>query len=157
MSDELTAAMNDLVQADGRAMNAVRHGLHGRRLTVGEEDLAGFEALRTALVEQWRPRNVTAWMLVDHLARLQWRLMRAGESEVRMVEIAQTNVKPWDGGYRGRNVAISAERAVANELSNEKSGLVRVQMVQMRLERSIFRTIAMLMTLRKVRDKRRKT
>lgn len=157
MSDELTAAMNDVVQPDGRAMNAVRHGLYERRLTVGAEDAAGFEALRTALIDQWRPRDVTAWMLVDHLARLQWRLMRAGESEVRLVEIAQDHFRPWDGGFRERNVPLSAECAVANEMATEKSGLTRMQLFQTRLERSMFRTISMLLTLRKVRPKRKGT
>ena len=70
-------AMN-VVTPDGRAGNAWRHGARARRVAVREEDRAEFDQLHDALVAELRPPNVTAWLLVDHLARLQWRLGRAG-------------------------------------------------------------------------------
>lgn len=152
LSGELSAAANELARQDGRAGNAWLHGMYARKIAVGDEEPFGFDQLRGALAEQWKPRSVTAWMLVDRLARLQWKLMRAEESEIHMVKIAQTSYRSWhDNLYRQRAKELPVNEAVASELKDDSSGLARLQLFQQRLERSIYRTISLLMTMRKSR------
>ncbi|MDB5325585.1 MAG: hypothetical protein JWM57_1154 [Phycisphaerales bacterium] len=126
--------------------------MYARKIAVGDEEFAGFEALRAALTEQYRPRSTIAWMLVDRLARLQWKLMRAEESEVHVIHAAQTRYRSYyDGGEHERTRALPVDEAIAQELRDDKSGLPKLQLFQMRLERSIFRTIGLLKDLRKSR------
>ena len=132
------------------AQNAWRHGMYARRIVVPAEDRESFEQLREALIDEWRPRSVTAWMLVDHLAKLQWRLMRAGEAEADRLQRLQTQ----PGVAPSAGVLASAEAALAWDAGRAGSSLQRIQLFQMRLERSVHRVIGQLITLRKYRGKR---
>ena len=136
-----------------RVTNAWRHGLCARQVTVREEEREDFEQLRDAMVEQWRPRNVSAWLLVDQLARLQWRLMRAGEAETEKLADLQTRVRSSPYGP-DRSEHLSVEKAMADDVGESDSKLARLQLYQMRLERSVQRTLALLMSMRKLRGKR---
>ena len=150
MTGELTAAANEAVGPSGRAGNAWQHGMYARRIAVGDEQTEAFETLRAALGEQYRPRSVTAWMLVDRLARLQWKLMRAEESELHMIRYAQTSYRSFhDNNYGQRPRELPVDEAVASDLKDDRSGLAKLQLFQMRLERSIHRTIGLLRVLRK--------
>lgn len=131
--------------------NAWKHGMYARKVLIPVEDQCGFDALRDALVAEWRPRSVTAWMLVDYLAKLQWRLMRAGEAETQRLFKLTT--------MRGVTCTLTAtatpEAALAWDASRADSSMHRLQIFQMRLERSVHRVIGQLLVLRKMRGKLR--
>lgn len=136
-----------------RAGNAWRNGMYARQVTVREEEREDFEQLREAMVEQWRPKNVSMWLLVDQLARLHWRLMRAGEAET--LKLDQLHEKRDYLPYvdKTRTTHFCTEHAMADDVGGSDSKLARLQLYQLRLERSIHRTIALLITLRKSRVK----
>ncbi|HEY0008193.1 MAG TPA: hypothetical protein VGB55_05690 [Tepidisphaeraceae bacterium] len=134
--------------AAAHAGNAWRHGMYARKVLVTSEDETAFVDLRDALVAEWRPNNVTAWMLVDQLAKLQWRLMRAGEAEARHLEKLQRR-----GLHAAAAPSHPADVAVASDAISHDSGMTRLALFQMRLERSLHRTIAQLITLKKMRRK----
>ena len=136
-----------------RAGNAWRNGMYARQVTVREEEREDFEQLREAMVDQWRPKNVSMWLLVDQLARLQWRLMRAGEAETLQLEELHERTEYLRYADTTRTTQLPTERAMANDVGGSDSKLARLQVYQMRLERSIHRTIALLITLRKSRVK----
>ena len=150
MDTSFAPSAQSLLPASPSSANAWKHGMYARKVLLPVEDRAGFEALRDALVDEWRPRSVTAWMLVDHLAKLQWRLMRAGDAETQRLEKLTT--------MPGVSIPIGStatpEAALAWDMGRPTSSLQRIQMFQMRLERSVHRVIGQLITLRKYRGKR---
>ncbi|MGN6505907.1 MAG: hypothetical protein ACTHM6_10125 [Tepidisphaeraceae bacterium] len=143
MDPFVTPAADTLLATRPGATNAWKHGMYARRVVVPAEDRPGFEALRQALVEEWRPRSVTAWMLVDHLAKLHWRLMRATDAEAERL----TRLQSQSGVTTEPGVLAAAETALAWDAGRANSSLQRLQMFQMRLERSIHRVITQLITL----------
>lgn len=141
--------MNLLATTDARTENGWKHGLYARRVLVRAEESGDFVTLRDALVEEWRPRTVTAWLLVDQLARLHWRLLRAGEAEAEKLDRLQTQP-----GVGGGGAIASPEAALAFDVGRAGSALQRIQLYQMRLERAAHRCVALLIALRKSRGKR---
>lgn len=139
------------IVSGGKTKSAWLHGMYARKLLLDSEQRAAFETLREALAAQWKPRNVTEWMLIDHLSKQQWRLMRAGDAEVK--ELLDLSSNRWVAK------APSADRAaaaLAYSLSERISTQERVQQYQQRLERSILRLIGQLMAFRKARKSVRK-
>jgi len=77
---------NDQIEApapnlDGRAANALTHGLTARRVLDAERE--AYAAARRDLIEAYRPENCLEEALVDRLAHLVVRSRRAGELELR--------------------------------------------------------------------------
>ena len=149
MNTSICPSSESLLDVVPDAAHAWRHGMYARKVLVPAEDLPGFEALRDALVAEWRPRSVTAWMLVDHLAKLQWRLMRAGEAEAERLTtlMSQRGITFPVGG------TATPEGALAWDAGRQSSTLQRIQLCQMRLERSVHLVIGQLIVLRKLRVK----
>lgn len=137
--------------SDRRAANALKSGVYARKLLVTGEQEAAFGGLREELVADWKPRNVTEWLLVDQIARLQWRLLRAEEAECVRLDIVQ---KRLPGTGRDRDKPLPAEEALAADLIRPDSGLQRMQVFQMRIERAIHRAISQLVSLRKFRRRK---
>ncbi|HEX8339630.1 MAG TPA: hypothetical protein VF624_01850 [Tepidisphaeraceae bacterium] len=132
----------------GADQNAWRHGMYARKVLLEGEQRGAFEQLREALVEQWRPRNVTEWMLVDQLAKQHWRLMRAGDAEAdKLGQLSSIDPR------RPMMAAKTLEAAIGLDVGRDDSSLARLQVFQMRLERSVLRIINQLLTLRKMRRK----
>ncbi|MDB5328076.1 MAG: hypothetical protein JWM57_3645 [Phycisphaerales bacterium] len=109
-----------------RAGNAWRNGMYARQVTVRDEEREDFEQLREAMVEQWRPKNVSMWLLVDQLARLQWRLMRAGEAETLKLDQLHEQVKHYHTAQKTIMTQLSTEHAVAEDVGRSDSTLTRL-------------------------------
>jgi hypothetical protein len=142
----------DFIEAAGSdtrreaSQNAWRHGMYARKVSLNGEEGAAFAALREALVEQWRPRNVTEWMLVDQLAKQHWRMMRAGDAEADKLG-RLSSIDP----QRPLLLARTLEAAIGLDVGRDDSSLARLQVFQMRLERSVLRIINQLLALRTAR------
>ena len=59
------------------SMNSMKHGLTGKQVVMPGEDPEEFEALKSALMEEHQPANITESMLVHDLAKFHWLKERA--------------------------------------------------------------------------------
>jgi hypothetical protein len=89
-------------------------------------------------------------MLVDQLAKQQWRLMRAGDAEVEKMRTMAA--RPF-GVYSAGAVPDRAVAALAHDFGAADSSFHRTQAYQQRLEKSVLRLINQLLALKKQRRK----
>ena len=61
--------------------NNTRHGLTAKLFLLDTEDPAQYEALRSDLIDSYRPANAAELMLVEEIAQNFWRLQRARHIE----------------------------------------------------------------------------
>src|SRR5688572_21981333 len=61
--------------------NNTRHGLTAKLFLLDTEDPAQYEALRSDLIDSYRPANGAELMLVEEIAQNFWRLQRARHIE----------------------------------------------------------------------------
>lgn len=105
-------------------LNSRKHGLTARLLVIGDEDPEQFEALRAALVEEFRPSSGMAQELVERLATLLWRLRRVPVLEAAIFEALRGEQKavPDKEAERRRRLAAASRRFLPNlpEKNEEK-------------------------------------
>ena len=139
--------------------NATTHGLTARRAPIMRgEDPAEFEAFAQALRDDLRPRGAAERVLVDRIIELSWKLRRVPAAEAALdetlAEQARDRLK-----YRGLAVSPHGEVAepeahhliAADVPSGADSALMRLQMYELRIERSLHATFRQLAQLRKLR------
>ncbi len=66
--------------------NALRHGLTSKRVVIGGEDPAEYEALRQVLLNEWDPATTRESQLATEIAESAWRLQRTRRVEVELFE-----------------------------------------------------------------------
>ena len=65
---------------DHSRYNALKHGLTAESTLLPGEDASAFRALRQEIVEGMQPRNVVEGILLEGIARCEWKSMRADRS-----------------------------------------------------------------------------
>ena len=70
--------------AEGKAnlrFNNLRHGMHTDALILPSEDRKDYEHLLHALQKEWQPHTPTAHLLVEQMAKSQWKLLRVDRAQ----------------------------------------------------------------------------
>ena len=75
---------------DRSRFNATKHALTAKLVVLPYEDLAAYEALHSALMDEYDPQSPSEAFLVDQLAQSWWRLNRSRRYETGML----TNLGP---------------------------------------------------------------
>jgi hypothetical protein len=66
-------------------LNAIKHGLFARELSVSAEEMGDFEALRRDLTAQLAPKSELQKLAVDEILFCTWRCKLAGRWEMRLL------------------------------------------------------------------------
>lgn len=74
-------------------LNAVRHGLTAAQVVMADEDPEDFSLLRDQLMNEWGPTGATELCLVERIAVINWRLLRAARFEVAVLNARQADIQ----------------------------------------------------------------
>ncbi len=119
--------------AEGKAAaskNAIKHGAYSEAITVQGETVEDFETMRAGMIASIAPESALEEHLVDRLASLWWRLVRAGRVEQQGLVVIQKEL-----GSRGQDVTDSFVTAL------NAGWMERLMRYEGQVERSFFRTI----------------
>jgi hypothetical protein len=96
---------------DAVRLNAMRHGLLARDTVLPWEDPDAFDALHSALVDEWQPHGPTECELVLQLATTFWRVRRAPPAEAALIVYGMPEVESIP--HSGMEVIPSGEFGLA--------------------------------------------
>jgi len=130
------------------SQNAVKHGLTASSPVLLDEDPAEFEAFAAELRADLRPRTAMQRVLVERIIFVSWKLRRIPAIEVATAESARDTHGSF---YRVPADQITAAHVLSHEGYNP--GLARLQMYEMRLERSLHASLRQLEKLKKMQEK----
>ena len=77
-------------------LNAIRHGLTAAQVVMADEDPEDFSLLRDQLMNEWGPTGATELCLVERIAVINWRLLRAARFEVAVLNARQADIQEPD-------------------------------------------------------------
>ncbi len=141
------------------SQNAVKHGLLAEHSVVRGEDPEAFEAFRAEMLAELAPVGVLETMLAERVVGLSWRLRRAERFQNQAFDYLYL-VENADPSYQ---VSKTQRRLAEAEQDNLVSGQVivrdfadgktfeRLLMYERRIEQSLYRAMAELERLRKLR------
>jgi len=129
------------------SQNAVKHGLTASSPVLLDEDPAEFEAFAAELRADLRPRTAMQRVLVERIIFVSWKLRRIPAIEVATAESARDTHGSF---YRVPADQITAAHVLSHEGYNP--GLARLQMYEMRLERSLHASLRQLEKLKKMQE-----
>lgn len=92
-------------------VNALRHGLTAQLLTLPYENPAEFEVLRDAIHDEFSPRDASAFVLADTLAKTLWRLRRVPVFEGILLTSVGTTFKNPAWPERGARTVFEVNHA----------------------------------------------
>jgi hypothetical protein len=144
------------------ARNAVRHGLAARLEVIRGEDRAAFDRHREALLGELAPVGARESMLAERVVGLSWRLERAGHLQNEVFEaLLGDRSSPLarsllpERASRGHEPSqaegeLARGRVVLEDFANGRV-LDRLLMYERRIERSLYKTMAELRDLQRLR------
>ena len=141
---------------DGKARasrNALKHGLCAESPQVAvvlEEDPAGYEAFAQEMLDDLKPRGAVQRALVDRIVFVAWKLQRIPEVEARLFEQADGSLLNPRRDENGWRLPPTVAECIADFGCNAFFG--RLQMYEMRLERSFHAGLRQLERLKKLRN-----
>ena len=137
---------------EGRAvskMNALRHGLLSEAALLPDEDEDQFDAFRAGMLQQLRPAGELEELLADRVVATAWRLRRAAQIEVQLLERNQHDVPRADLMAR-----YGHHEDVGYAFLNDARGpecLGKLSRYESALERGFYRALHELQRLQSVR------
>ncbi|MCX5645015.1 MAG: hypothetical protein NTZ17_10080 [Phycisphaerae bacterium] len=153
------------------AQNAVRHGLLAQEVVIKGEDPGEFELYRDQMLEELAPAGQMESMLAHRIVGLAWRLRRAERLQAAAFDKVEAKSEPpeWvlSPEQASRLLAVLAETGVrfpdpvvtgpaagrrAVQDFNQERILDRLLMYERRIEHSLYRTMAELRTVRRLRE-----
>ena len=156
--------------AEGKAKvakNAIKHGLFARQNVVIPENQADFDALRDEMLKELEPVGTMESILAERIVSLTWRLQRAERMQNELIdvkirreindtwpELSETLItgKPCDKSrYSDKCYDDLALGYVAMCDFAGARALERLSMYERRFEASLFKTMAELKKLQRVR------
>jgi len=147
--------------AQGKAavsQNAVTHGLSGQCDVIRGEDQEEFELYREELFWELNPAGTMQSRLAERIVSLAWRLRRAERIQNQTFDylMAQDASSPYvkslqSAGNPSSDPDLALGRTVAKDYSNARV-VDRLAMYERRIELSLYRTMAELQRLRRVRE-----
>jgi hypothetical protein len=142
--------------ADGKASasrNALKHGLCAESPQVAmalEEDPAAYEAFAQEMLEDLQPRGPVQRTLAQRIVFVAWKLQRIPEIEARLFEHGEGQVQHFRRDEHGMRTPATVAECISEMGCNAYFG--RLQMYEMRLERSFHAGLRQLERLKKLRN-----
>jgi hypothetical protein len=139
--------------AEGKArasQNAVKHGLTAASPVVLDEDPEAFAAFAREMTADLKPRGAIQRTLVERIVFIAWKLRRVPDVEARLLEACEGQVLHARVDEHGLR-----ERATVCEVIAEmgcQAFFGRLQMYEMRLERSLHASLRQLERLKKTQN-----
>ena len=134
------------------ARNSIRHGMLSKHIVVLEEDPAEFQALLTALHEEWKPVGPTQRILVERIASHQWKLLRVARAEAALFTEfrVELNVNLTDLRREKKPKYACTPTVLESLMSNEEHReIMLMQQYEHREERAMQSCVRQMMTLKK--------
>jgi hypothetical protein len=150
------------VSAEGKAavsQNALKHGLCAVQDVVPTEDQAEFDATRQQMIGDLAPVGAIEMMLAQRISSLAWRLRRAQTMQAQVTEgmvESYISTKRWQLGRRTPKEPsempeyLAIGRSIKEDWCNQKL-IERLFEYERRMEKSLYKTMAELRAMQKIR------
>src|SRR3954447_12208508 len=141
---------------DGKArasQNALKHGLTARAARAAAvlgEDPEEFQAFAEALRQDLKPRGAMQAVLVERIIATSWKLQRVPEVEAKVFEESEQQVRHNRVDERGMRLPATVAEVIADVGCQAYFG--RLQLYEMRLERSLHACLRQLERMKKMQN-----
>src|SRR3954464_9270138 len=132
------------------SQNAVKHGLTAASPVVLDEDPAAFEAFAREMTADLQPRGAMQRTLVERVVFIAWKLRRGPEGEAALFAEGETQVRHNRTDERGLRAPATVSEVIADV--GCQAFFARLQMYEMRLERSLHAGLRQLERLKKMQN-----
>jgi hypothetical protein len=134
------------------SMNALRHGITGQVTTMTDEDRAAHDKLSQALMQDLAPEGAIEIQLAQRIATDSWRLDRISAIEDNLFALG---LHEHAGALCPDNEQVDAALTTARVFTREAKNLQLLTLYEQRINRSLQKNLAMLLSLQATRKARR--